>query len=53
MLVHTWTNVIHTHTDILDNIKPSLRKEPGQIIIHAGKNDLTSDHNYLNNVKKL
>ena len=40
-------------TDILDNIKPSLRKEPGQIIIHAGKNDLTSDHNYLNNVKKI
>ena len=40
-------------TDILDHIRPSLRKEPDQIIIHAGTNDLTSDHNYLNNVKKI
>ena len=39
--------------DILDHIRPSLRKEPDQIIIHAGTNDLTSDHNYLNNVKKI
>ena len=29
------------------NIKPSLRKEPDQIVIHAGTNDLTNDHNYL------
>ena len=36
-------------TDILDHIKPSLRKEQDQIIIHAGTNDLTNDHNYLNN----
>ena len=27
-------------TDILDHIKPSLRKEPDQIVIHAGTNDL-------------
>ena len=40
-------------TDILDHIKRSLRKERGQIIIHTGTNDLTSDHNYLNNVKKI
>ena len=40
-------------TDILDHIRPSLRKEPDQIIIHAGTNDLTNDHNYLNNVKKI
>ena len=40
-------------TDILDHIRPSLRKEPGQIIIHAGTNDLINDHNYLNNVKTL
>ena len=40
-------------TDILDHIRPSLRKEPDQIIIHAGTNDLTNDHNYLNNVKKM
>ena len=40
-------------TDIWDHIEPSLRKEPDQIIIHAGTNDLTNDHNYLNNVKKI
>ena len=40
-------------TDILDHIRPSLRKEPDQIIIHAGTNDLTNDHNYLKNVKKI
>ena len=40
-------------TDILDHIKPSLRKEPDQIVIHAGINDLTNDHNYLNNVRKI
>ena len=34
--------------DILDHIRPSLRKEPDQIIIHEGTNDLISDHNYLN-----
>ena len=39
-------------TDMLDHIRPSLKKEPGQIIIYAGTNDLTNDHNYLNNVKK-
>ena len=40
-------------TDILDHIKPSLRKEPDQIVIHAGTNDLKNDDNYLKNVKKL
>ena len=39
-------------TDILDNIKPSLRREPDQILIHAKTNDQTNKHNYLNNVKK-
>ena len=38
--------------DILDHIRPSLRKEPDQIIIHEGTNNLTNDHNYLNNEKK-
>ena len=33
-------------TDILDHIKPSLRKKPDQIVIHAGTNDLANDHNY-------
>ena len=40
-------------TDILEYIKPSLRKEPDQIVIHAGTNDLTNYHNYLNNVNKI
>ena len=39
-------------TDMLDHIRPSLRKEPDQIIIHAGTNDITNDHNYLN-VEKI
>ena len=39
-------------TGILDHIRPSLRKEPNQIIIHAGTNNLTDDDSYLNNVKK-
>ena len=37
----------------MDQIKPILRKEPDQIIIHAGINDLTNDHNCLNNVEKI
>ena len=40
-------------TDILDHIKPSLRKDPDQMLIHAGTNDLTNDQNYLKNVKKI
>ena len=40
-------------TAILDHIKPSLRKEPDQIVIHAGTNNLTNNHIYLNNVKKI
>ena len=38
--------------DILDHIKPSLRKVPEQIIIHAGTNDISNNNNYLKNVKK-
>ena len=38
-------------TEILDHIRPSLREEPDKIIIHAGTNNLTDDHNYLNNLK--
>ena len=40
-------------TDMLDHISPRLRKEPDQIVILTGTNDLTNDYNYLNNVKKL
>ena len=40
-------------SNILDHIRPSLRKELDQIIIHARTNHIENDHNYLNNVKKL
>ena len=39
--------------DILDHIKPSLRKAPEQIIIHAGTNDISNNTSYLKNVKKI
>ena len=39
--------------DILDHIKPSLRKAPEQIIIHAGTNDISNNTNYLKNIKKI
>ena len=31
----------------------NFRKEPDHIIIHAGTNNLTNNHNYLNNMKKF
>ena len=37
---------------ISDPIKPSLRKAPEQVIIHAGTNDISNKTNYLKNVKK-
>ena len=40
-------------TNILDHIKPSLQKEPDQIVIQAGTIDLTNDDNYLNDVKNI
>ena len=39
--------------DILDHIKPSLRKASEQIIIHTGTNDIFNNTNYLKNVKKI
>ena len=40
-------------SNILDHIRPSLRKELDQVIIHARTNHIENDHSYLNNVKKL
>jgi len=40
-----------TSIDILDHLKPVIRKKPDVIIIHAGTNDITADINYLKNVK--
>ena len=39
--------------DTLDHIKPSLRKAPKQIIIHASTNNISNNTNYLKNVKKI
>ena len=39
--------------DMLDLIKPIIRKHPKEIIIHAGSNDLTKDANPMNNIKKI
>ena len=39
--------------DILDHIKPSLRKAPEQIIIHAGMNDISNNTNDLKNDKTI
>ena len=42
-----------TSTDIIDHVKPVLRKKPDKIIIHAGTNDITTKINLLKNVKTL
>ena len=39
--------------DIINHLKPSLRKTPDEIIIHAETNDITNNVNYLSNVKKI
>ena len=39
-----------TSQDILDHIKPIIRRKPDTIIVHAGTNDLTANINYLKNV---
>lgn len=39
--------------DIINHLKPSLRKALDGIIIHAGTNDITNNVNYLSNVKKI
>ena len=39
--------------DILDRIKHSLQKAPDQVIIHARTNDISSNIEYLNSVRKI
>ena len=51
--VKIWEYPGASSIDILDHIKPSLRKAPEQILIHAGTNDISNNTNYLNNVKKF
>ena len=39
--------------DMLDILKPLMRKKPDDIIVHFGCNDITNNINYLANVKKM
>ena len=40
-------------TDIIDHLKPSFRKAPDEIIIHAGTNNITNSVNDLFNAKMI
>ena len=42
-----------TTRDILDHIKPALRKKPDVVIIHCGTNDLTSQEKTIENMREL
>ena len=42
-----------TTEDIVDFIKPVIRKKPDAVIIHAGNNDLTNDTNTMKQVRKI
>ena len=50
--VKIWKYPGASSNDILDHIKPSLRKAPEQIILHARTNGSFNDNKYLKNVKK-
>ena len=39
--------------DMMDLVKPVIRKKPSEIIIHTGCNDLTNNINPLTNIKKI
>ena len=45
----SWRN----NADILDHIKPALRKKPDIIIIYCGSNDLTSQEKTIENMHEL
>ena len=42
-----------TSEDMLDYVKPTVRKKPDQIILHIGTNDVTNGVDTIINVKKL
>ena len=42
-----------TSTDLLDHIKPVLRKKPDKLIIYVGTNDITNKINLLENMKTI
>ena len=42
-----------TSADLLDHIKPTLRKNPKNIILHVGTNDLTNNIDTIQNFKEI
>ena len=42
-----------TTRDILNHIKPTLRKKPDVVIVHCGTNDLTSQEKTIANMQEL
>ena len=42
-----------TTRDILEHIKPTLRKKPDVVIVHCGTNDLTSQEKTIENLQEL
>ena len=39
--------------DLIDHIKPAIRKNPGIVVIHTGTNDLQNNCNIVKKAKKL
>ena len=42
-----------TTEDIIDHLRPAIRKKPDAIIIHTGINDLTNDVNAMKHVRSI
>ena len=42
-----------TTNDIIDYIKPTIRRKPDIVIVRSGTNDLTKDVNTMNRVRKV
>ena len=39
--------------DLIDHIKPAIRKTPDIVVIHIGTNDLENNRNFVKKTKKL
>ena len=53
IIIKIWEYPGASTTNILDHIKPNLRKEPDQIVINAGIHNPTNYHNYLKLVSAI
>ena len=47
------TNPGATTEDIIDYIKPSIRKKPDFLLVHSGTNDLTNGINTMTKIWKI